>query len=218
MKKTWLSILALAVIFISASAFHFAEKDDQKKGQKKMHIKMVKNMDGQVVKLDTILVNFSDDDPDKIKALFLGDDEGDLDSLMQTMTIRIDTEGDSLMRRNVKVFAHGMSMDDMNIEEMDEGDSLVHTFCITAHGDGRGKDKNVMIWKGKKGEEPDHFGFVTPPVTPTPPVPPFGHVKVPMHSKNVIHLDDPSIISYKRKDLGGNKEKIEIIREKPENN
>lgn len=57
---------------------------------------------------------------------------------------------------------------------------------------------------------------------PMPPMPPMPHIKMMRggNSGRVIDLNDPNIISFKKKNLSGNREKIEIIREKsqePEN-
>ncbi|MDP3435022.1 MAG: hypothetical protein Q8T04_18945, partial [Bacteroidota bacterium] len=68
-----------------------------------------------------------------------------------------------------------------------------------------GKEK-VMIYK--------HF----PPMPPMPPMPPVRHMKMMKgaNSGRVIDLNDPNIISYKKKNLSGDREKIEIIRKKTE--
>jgi hypothetical protein len=58
-----------------------------------------------------------------------------------------------------------------------------------------------------------------PPPPPAPPVPPFPHMKVMkmQHGGQTIDLNDPNIVSYKKKDVKGGMEKIEIIRKKSEN-
>lgn len=68
-----------------------------------------------------------------------------------------------------------------------------------------GKEK-VMIYK--------HF----PPMPPMPPMPPVRHMKMMKgaNSGRVIDLNDPNIISFKKKNLSGDREKIEIIRKKSE--
>ncbi len=52
-----------------------------------------------------------------------------------------------------------------------------------------------------------------PPMPPMPPMRPMKMMKGG-NSVRVIDLNDPNIISYKKKNLSGNREKIEIIREK----
>ncbi len=54
------------------------------------------------------------------------------------------------------------------------------------------------------------------PKPPAPPVPPFSHMKVMkmQRHRKIIDLNDPNIISYKKKDMSGDREKIEIIRKK----
>jgi hypothetical protein len=53
---------------------------------------------------------------------------------------------------------------------------------------------------------------------PMPPWPPMRHMKMikGANSGRVIDLNDPNIISYKKKDMSGDREKIEIIRKKSE--
>jgi hypothetical protein len=69
-----------------------------------------------------------------------------------------------------------------------------------------GKGNHMMFFNDG---DMKHF----PPVPPVPPVP---HIKMLRSTKagNAIHLDDPNIISYKKKDMSGDREKIEIIRQK----
>jgi hypothetical protein len=69
-----------------------------------------------------------------------------------------------------------------------------------------GKEK-VMIYK--------HFPPM-PPEPPMPPMPPMRHFKMMKgtNSGRVIDLNDPNIISYKKKNMSGDREKIEIIRKK----
>ncbi|MDO8929777.1 MAG: hypothetical protein Q7W54_12425 [Bacteroidota bacterium] len=53
---------------------------------------------------------------------------------------------------------------------------------------------------------------------PMPPMPPMRHMKMikGANSDRVIDLNDPNIISYKKKNMSGDREKIEIIRKKSE--
>ena len=53
-----------------------------------------------------------------------------------------------------------------------------------------------------------------PPMLPVPPMKMMGIHR----SGRVIDLNDPNIISYKKKDMSGDREKIEIIRKKSSNN
>ena len=67
--------------------------------------------------------------------------------------------------------------------------------------DGDDKDENVMIYhmkNGKKGEPMMHMNMMKD-----------------QHAGRIIDLNDPNIISYRKKSLKGGREKIEIIRNKP---
>jgi hypothetical protein len=98
---------------------------------------------------------------------------------------------------------------------MDSGDDME---IVTEDIDSLGK--RIVVRKRVKDGEGNHMMFFNgegmkhfPPIPPVPPVP---HVKMMkmQHSGRVIDLNDPKILSYKKKELSGNREKIEIIREK----
>lgn len=212
MKKSSLLVFGLALVFISALAFGSGDNDDQQKANKKMRVKMVKNVDGKITCLDTILIDFKPGDHDKLSRTFMGACDGKADSLFKTMFVELGIDDKEPHKRKVKVYAHGVSSGDMNIEEMIQGDSLLHTICINTNDKDNDREKKVVIWKSKDGEETqlDQLNIIRAPMPPLPPAMGF------KSSRHVIELDDPSIISFKKKDLGGDKEKIEIIRRKPE--
>ena len=77
--------------------------------------------------------------------------------------------------------------------------------------------------RGGKGNDITHFNGQGmkhfPPVPPMPPMPPTPHMEMVkiQHSGQVINLNDPNIISFKKKKMSGGREKIEIIRKKSAN-
>ena len=91
---------------------------------------------------------------------------------------------------------------DVKVEHKDGKEKVM----IFRHRDG--KPGAPMMWHGDLGEDMEHF--------PVPPVPPVPHVRMMkmQHSGKVIDLNDPNIISYKKKEMSGDREKIEIIRKK----
>jgi len=108
--------------------------------------------------------------------------------------------------KHVKKFSHA-GFDKMHHIDV-EGDS--------AH-------KKIIIHKRlHDGNEADHFVYLNEPrmkhFPPMPPMPPVPHLKMmkDKHSGRSINLNDPNIISFKKKDLSGDREKIEIIRKKTE--
>ena len=84
--------------------------------------------------------------------------------------------------------------------------------------------KKIIIHKRlKDGTEEDHLIHLNgpdmkhfPPMPPMPPVPPHFKMMQKAHSGRVIDLNDPNIISFSKKELSGDREKIEIIRKKSE--
>lgn len=73
---------------------------------------------------------------------------------------------------------------------------------------GSGDENRVIFLNGKDRR---HF----PPVPPVPPVPHVRMMKM-QHSGQIINLNDPNIVSFKKKEMSGDREKIEIIRKKSE--
>lgn len=79
----------------------------------------------------------------------------------------------------------------------------------------------MMIRRGEGSMGPNRSfrhnrAFVHVPRAPYPPMP-IQYLDRHPDDKMVIHLDDPDVISYKKKDLSGGREKIEIIRKKRDN-
>jgi hypothetical protein len=71
--------------------------------------------------------------------------------------------------------------------------------------DGNIEDRIIHL----KGHNGNHF----PPVPPMPPMPRMGMFEGD-NNKGTIDLNDPDIISFKKKKMSGDREKIEIIRKK----
>lgn len=95
-------------------------------------------------------------------------------------------------------------------------DKLQH---IDVNVDRKGGKEKVMIFRHKDRNDGDGNMRHFPPVPPVPPVPHVRMMKM-KHAGKTINLNDPNIISYKKKDMSGDREKIEIIRKKsaePEN-
>lgn len=76
--------------------------------------------------------------------------------------------------------------------------------------------------ENKDGNEEDRLIYLNGPdmkhFPPMPPMPPMPHVKMLKgpNTGHIIDLNDPNIISFKKKKLSGDREKIEIIRKKSE--
>lgn len=216
MKNKLLSF-GLAGLATALLSFTFAEKSNEtQEPQKKRHIKMVKIENGKKVELDTVFTN--DDvfvwngdtvNPIKHAKKFSHSDLGK----MQRFDVKVDGKDE---KEKVMIFKHlgdengepmtwEMNSDDMEIITEDI-DSLGKKIVIRKRVMGGDKDNMIFLHEGNM----KHFPGM-PPVPPAPPVP---HIKMLRHSGQVIDLNDPDIISYKKKDMSGDREKIEIIRKK----
>ena len=182
-------ILGLAFLFTSAITIMEAPQDPPMKKTKK-HLKLVKEENGKKTELDTIIEGdqifvWNGDTIGGSKELkWITKDEFELDSLHQNFDFDFD----------------------FNMEKGEDG----HVMIIKRKkGE---KDGNVMIWHD--GESKHDFLINSPGVMPIPKPPHApGAVFITKGKKgNVIDLSDAGIISYKKKKLSGNREKITIIR------
>ncbi|MFA5327115.1 MAG: hypothetical protein WC384_04940 [Prolixibacteraceae bacterium] len=197
------------------------KKDEPQEPKKERHIKMVKVENGKKVELDTVLTD------DKI-FVWHGDTIGG-----KEMVKHFGTEGHRKMKRyKVKVDGDGKN-ENVFVYHMKDGkggepmiwqmdsDNDVHVFT---DADGDSIRKNIIIRKRIKDGEGKQMMFFDHangmPVPPVPPVPPVAHFRSlrEMNHGRVIDLNDPNIITYKKKDLKGGREKIEIIRKKSDGN
>lgn len=212
MKNTLLMFGMAGLAAVVLSSFVVGGNDDNGQQPKKSrHVRLVKIENGKKMEIDTV---FANDD------VFVW--QGDTINPMKHkggMMVHRFGKGDG--KANVMVFKQrdGKGEDPMffDMKTADDMDVLID------NNDTTGKkvmirkimrdspDGNVMFFRG---HGPGHF----PPVPPVPPAPPVPHIMKFKHSGKVIDLNDPNVISYKKKDLSGGREKIEIIRKKADEN
>ena len=208
------------------SSFMFAQKGDETQEPKKSrHIKMTKIENGKKMELDTVLTGndvfvWNGDTINPVK--HLGKLERPEFDKRHQIDVKVDRQDG---KEKVMVIKHrgGKSGEPM-IWNMGSGDDLE---VITEDNDSVGK--RIVVRKRMKDGAEDHMSFrdgdfdmlvpPPPPVPPMPPVPPFHHMRMMkmQHAGQIIDLNDPNIVSYKKKDVKGGLEKIEIIRKKSEN-
>lgn len=210
MRKTNTIMPILLLVLFIASAFTEKQNDDPVKGEKKARIQMIRNENGNVTKIDTVLTDFTADDIQRISKKFVKthSENAGSDSLKKSIMVHLDMDGNGKEKYVYKfITSDGVDeMMDFDVSSVCVGDSIKSEIIVSTDVAGKDVDKKVMIWKSDSDDGNVH---VFTPGTP--------HVKMIKHKDdgNVIRLDDPSIVSFKKKDMGGNKEKIEIIREKP---
>lgn len=196
--------LAAAMLFTS---FAFTQDQDQKKTR---HVKLTKIDNGKTMHLDTML---SGDDvfiwngdtinPEKHIRPF---SPSGFDQLHNTD--RMDRQ------RRTKIYKGGAGRDmDRLMLQSDSGEDF-HIF--TEEGDSA--QKRIMIHKRlRDGSGENHMIFLDESAgRPVPGIPPVPHIRQfrGKNSAKGINLNDPNVISYKKKDIGQGRERIEIIRKK----
>lgn len=211
-------ITAFAIIFYAASAFS-QETEKTKPPKETRHLKLVKIVDGKKMALDTVITG-TDPVVWQGDTIYSPKDDEKFGAKGEEKVYRYDVQVDEKDgKKHVMVFRdrspkgarpfiwHSESGDD-DILNLTDGDSVAQKIIIHKRikdGDG----DHVFSFDG-----PDMLHFA--PAPPAPPVPPVPHIKMLRHfpDSRVIDLNDPDIISYRKKELSGGREKIEIIRKK----
>lgn len=192
------------------SSFTFTQNQDQKKTRR---VKLTKVENGKTMHLDTML--YGDDvfvwngdtiNPEKHIKEF---NPSGFDKLHNT------DQMDQKKRVRIYKGGAGREMDHL-ILRSDLGEDYQ---IFTEEGDTGGRKIRIHKKIGE-GDEEDHLIYLNgheggdfPGVPPMPPVPHIRHFRGQNSAKG-INLNDPNVISYKKKDIGGGREKIEIIRKK----
>ncbi len=205
MKNTLLTIGVAGFASLLLSSFVLSGNDDNvQKPKKSRHVKMVKIVDGKKAEIDTV---FTTDDV----FVWKGDTINPMKHREEFMIHRFgkgDGGPDIMMFKHRRGEKDALSSFDMDPEDdmdffADENDSIGKEIIVRKMGKGRPVDHIIFM----NGHGPDHV----PPMPPAPPVP---HIMRFKQSGRIIDLNDPNVISYKKKDLSGGREKIEIIRKK----
>ena len=215
MKNTFALLgFGLASILLSSSAI--AQKTQESKGTR--HIKMMKIENGKKIELDTVLTGndvfvWNGDTLNPVKHIRKFHPSG-FDQ-MHNIDVKVDRKDG---KEKVMILKHsGGKKGDPMIWNMDSGEDME---IVTENVDSIGK--RIVIRKRMKDGEGNQMIFFDDGnrkhFPPMPPMPPMLHMKMMKGaiSGRVIDLNDPKIISYKKKNMSGNREKIEIIREKSE--
>jgi len=216
MKNTFALLgMGLAAILLSSSAI--AQKTKETKETR--HIKMTKIENGKKMEIDTVLTGndvfvWNGDTLNPAKHIKKFSPSG-FDK-MHNIDVKVDRKDG---KEKVMIIKHkGGKAGEPMIWKMDTGDDME---IVTENIDSLG-EKIVIRKRMKDGADRDHMIFFKDGdmkhFPPMPPMPPMRHMKMMTgaNSGRVIDLNDPKIISYKKKNMSGNREKIEIIREKSE--
>jgi hypothetical protein len=211
MKNKLLSF-GLAGITATLMSFSFIQKSSEhQEPEKSRHIKMTKIVNGKKVELDTVLHNYDvfvwQGDTVGGKRMMKHIAKSDINKRKHVKVV-VNREGDD---ENVMIFH---SKDGKDGEPMIWKSDSDEDFDIFTDELGDSIRKKIVIHKRLGDLDMDHMMFMHGPGhVAAPPVP---HIKL-MHQKDgrMIDLNDKNIISYRKKDMSGNREKIEIIRKKP---
>lgn len=226
MKNKLLLFGTIGLTGVLLSSFMLVQKvDETQEPKKSRHIKMTKIENGKKMELDTVFTNddvfvWNGDTVNPVKHIRTFGSSG-FDKKHQ-VDVKVDRQGG---KEKVMIIKHrgGKSGEPM-IWNMDSDEDME---IVTEDIDSAGK--RIVVRKRMKDGSADHLIFRNdghemlvpppPPVPPVPPVPPFPHMKVMkmQHSGQIIDLNDPNIVSYKKKDVKGDMEKIEIVRKKSGN-
>jgi len=215
MKNT---LVLLGIAFLTGlgiSAWAVPQDKTQAQPKKSRHIKMIKMENGKKMELDTVL---SGDDV----FVWNGDTINPEKHIKKFSPSQFDKthnpDGNLKGHKNVKIYRHkGNQPGGAMSWQMDTDDDI--ELFTDVEGDSIHK-KIIIHRKSKDGDEKDHLMYFNhidgENFPPMPPMPPMPHMKIMRlnQSKGMINLNDPKVISFKKKDMSGGREKIEIIRHK----
>lgn len=185
-----ISLLLVSSLLLISGISTGQSADEAKKEEKVKRLKMVKIVDGEKTVMDTVIYGDSD-----FKWHFEGNFPFEADSMMKRRIQRFEPDGQGKHRK-------------MLFMSPDEGEFVMRGFAVS------GKDSLCQLIRMRRHDGPDGMDVMKfRGEGPVPPAPP--HIFRFRAKGNVIDLDDPGIISYRKKGLSGGREKIEIIRQKP---
>lgn len=211
MKNYWkLSVTGGLTAVLLLPSVAFSQTPDQKKTR---HIKMTKIENGKRMEIDTVLTG------DNV-FVWNGDTinpEKHIKRFNPSEFDKMHSPGMDKGQKKVRIIKHrDEAMDDRLIMHGDSGEAYQIT---TNEGDTTGR-KVIIHKRLRNGDKNDRFIYLHslngehfPPVPPVPPVPPMRMFRGNQSGK-AINLNDPNVISFKKKDISGGREKIEIIRKK----
>ena len=217
MKNTFVLFAMAGMAAWGFSSFSFHQNAQQAQPKKTRHIKITEMEDGKKTELDTVLS--SDDvfvwngdtiNPDKHIKKF---SPSEFDKIHHP-------DGGNDRQKRVRIYQHkgGKAVDSTQWQMDSENDVQIFT-----EEEGDSAQKKIMIHKRfKDGNEEDHIIYLDHPhgkhFPPMPPMPQMPHMNMLIGNRadRIIDLNNPNIISFKKKKMSGNREKIEIIRKKSE--
>jgi len=218
MKNIMLTIGLAGLTTLLLSSFAIMQKSNQVQEPKKgRHIKMIKMENGKKMELDTVLTGdgvfvWNGDTINPVKNIKKINHE-DFDQMHQ-FDVKVD--GKKGNENVVIIKRKGEKMGGPAIlQATPGGDGDIITEDIDTLG------RRIVIRKqmrGGNGNDITHFnGQGMKHFPPVPPIPPMKMMRI-QQSGQVINLNDPNIISYKKKKMSGDREKIEIIRKRSAEN
>ncbi|MBA4408714.1 MAG: hypothetical protein Q8S54_07635 [Bacteroidota bacterium] len=217
MKNTLL-LFGLAGLTLTLVSFTIIQKSHEVQEPKKgRHIKMTKIENGKKMELDTVFTDdqvfvWNGDTVNPVKHMKHLSPSG-FDKAHQ-VDVKVEHKGGN---EKVMIIKHkGGKAGEPMIWRMDSGDDME---IITEDNDSTGK-RIVVRKRLRDGDENQVFYFKNGDMGHFPPMPPVLPMKMMkmQQSGQIINLNDPNIVSYRKKEMSGGREKIEIIRKKTADN
>jgi hypothetical protein len=155
MKRVLISLTAIFMLSLIGNPINAQNKEEKTK-EKKLVIKIDKEENGKITRIDTTILLKEGDDPAKVLEKYGVTHEKDMKHA-QTFNIKIDDN-------DTTVYKQGHKMVWVTTEECT--DTIKHdgsqTKVVIISGNGKGntmhmQDGNVMIWNEKEGEEVYHI-------------------------------------------------------------
>jgi len=215
MKNTFALFAVAGLTAYGFSSFTFQQNEQQDQPKKTRHIKITKIDNGSKMELDTTL---SGNDVFVWKGDTINPDKDSKKFSPSEFDKIHNPDGDKNGLKKVRIYQYGGDKSGDSARWKSDPDNDVEIFSEEA---GDSAQKKIIIHKRlKDGTSDDRFIYFNGPngenFPPMPPMPPMPHINLMRHNnaEGIIDLNDPNIISFKKKKMSGDREKIEIIRKK----
>jgi len=159
MKRLLIAITACFILSLVGNPI-FAQNQQEKKNEKKLVIKIDKEENGKITKIDTTIILKEGEDPSKILEKYGVKHEKNMKNA-QTFNIQIDTDDTSKIGKGHKMVWVTTDVDTDNMKTPGK-----ETKVVIISGDDESnlmhlEEGNVLVWKHKEGEGVYHIETIT---------------------------------------------------------
>ena len=215
MKNSFALFAVAGMTAWGLTSFSFHQNDQQGQTPGNRHIKITKMENGNIMELDTTL---SGNDIFVWNGDTINSDQDNKKFNPSVFDKIHHPDGEKNVHKKIRIYQYGGGKGNDTTRWQSEPDKDVEIFSEDA---GDSAQRKIIIHRRlKEGTADDRIIYMNGPngenFSPMPPIPPMPPIKMRRsnHAERIIDLNDPNIISFSKKKMSGDREKIEIIRKK----